>query len=147
MRQGSLVAWALGVCAASVSARTALAQSPVQAPCSVTPAVVDSARDDAFTVLNSGRPLVLELRKEQSIVRDEDLQPVTVIRERFICARIAGTFEHIIPPGIKFVVLKIGPLYYARDPDQRRGTGVFADTAFHVLMRLGVAIETKNPQQ
>ena len=74
-----------------------------------------------------------------------DLQPVTVIRERFICARIAGTFAHIVPPGVTFVVLKIGPLYYARDPDQRRGTGVFADSAFHVVMRLGAAIDAKSP--
>ncbi|HTE46478.1 MAG TPA: hypothetical protein VK636_14590, partial [Gemmatimonadaceae bacterium] len=76
-----------------------------------------------------------------------DLQPVTIIRERFICAQIAGTFAHAVPPGVAFVVLKIGPLYYARDPDQRSGTGVFADSAFHVVMRLGAAIEAKSPQQ
>jgi hypothetical protein len=146
MRLASLFAGALGVCVMSVGARSASAQSPVQVPCSITPAVVDSARDDAFSILNSGRPIVLELRKEQGITAAADLQPVTVIRERFICARIAGTFAHIVPPGVTFVVLKIGPLYYARDPDQRRGTGVFTDSTFHVVMRLGTAIETKSPQ-
>jgi hypothetical protein len=145
MRLASVFAGALGVCAMSIGARAVSAQSPVQVPCSITPAVVDSARDDAFSILNSGRPLVLELRKEQGIMSAADLQPVTVIRERYICARIAGTFSHIVPPGVTFVVLKIGPLYYARDPDQRRGTGVFVDSAFHVLMRLGAAIETKSP--
>jgi hypothetical protein len=129
----------------SIGARAASAQSPVQAPCSIAPAVVDSARDDAFSILNSGRPLVLELRKEQGIKGATDLQPVTVIRERFICAQVAGAFAHTVPPGVTFVVLKIGPLYYARDPDQRRGTGVFTDSAFHVVMRLGAAIEA-NPQ-
>ena len=67
MRLASLFAGALGVCVLSIGARAASAQSPVQAPCSVTPAVVDSARDDAFSILNSGRPLVVELRKEQGI--------------------------------------------------------------------------------
>ena len=146
MRLASLYAGTFAACVMSIGARAASAQSPVQAPCSITPAVVDSARNEAFAVLNSERPLVLELRKEQGITGAGDLQPVTVVRERFICAQIAGTFAHIVPPGVTFVVLKIGPLFYARDPDQRRGTGVFADSAFHVVMRLGAAIETKSPQ-
>lgn len=146
MRLASLCAGALGVSAMSIGARAASAQSPVQVPCSLTPAVVDSARDEAFSILNSGRPLVLELRREHGITGAGDLQPVTVIRERFICARLAGTFAHTVSPGVTFVVLKIGPLYYAHDPDQRRGTGLFADSTFHVVMRLDAAIEPKRPQ-
>jgi len=43
--------------------------------------------------------------------------------------------------GDKFVVLKIGPLYYAREPYQRRGTGILTDTAYKVVARLGVPVK------
>jgi hypothetical protein len=31
-------------------------------------------------------------------------------------------------------------MYYARDPDQKKATGVITDTTFKVLVRLGAAI-------
>jgi hypothetical protein len=126
----------LAVCALALCAATATAQ----APCSTVRAVADSAREDALLILTSDRPLIRELRQEQHMVKAEDLAPVTVVSQRYICARLAGAFNRLIAPGVQFAVLRIGPLYYARDPDQKRGTGVFTDTTFKVLMRLGAAI-------
>lgn len=130
MKFGLFAACAL-VAAAKVSA---------QAPCLTLKAVADSARDDAMSVLTSDRPLVVELRQEQHVADTKDLTPVRVVNDRFVCARMASTFDRSLAPGTRFAVLKIGPLYYARDPDQRRGTGVIADSSFRVLMRLGPAV-------
>ena len=130
MKLGVLLACAL-VAAAKVGA---------QAPCLTLRAVVDSARDDALSVLTSDRPLVVELRQEQRIADTKELAPIRVVNDRFVCARMASTFDHSIAPGVRFAVLKIGPLYYARDPYQQRGTGVIADSTFKVLMRLGPAL-------
>ena len=127
----------LGSTAATAQAQ---ARSQAQAPCSVAAAVVDSARDDALSILTSDRPLVLELRKEQNMTQASDLASLSVVNERYVCTKMAGAFDHIIAPGVSFAVLRIGPIYYARDPDQRRGTGVFTDTAFKVLMRLGAVM-------
>jgi len=111
-----------------------------QAPCLTLKAVADSARDDALSVLTSDRPLVVELRQEQHIADKDALEPIRVVNDRFVCARMASAFDRSLAPGTRFAVLKIGPLYYARDPDQRRGTGVIADSSFRVLMRLGPAV-------
>jgi hypothetical protein len=104
------------------------------------PAVVDSARQDAITTLQSGSQLVAEMKQEQGIGAGGGRTTVSVVREPGVCARMAATFNHIIPPGTTFAVLRVGPVYYARDPDQRRATGVFADSTFHVLLRLGAAV-------
>jgi len=125
-------------CAAIVAASGRMVGA--QAPCLTLKTVVDSARDDALSVLTSDRPLVVELRREQHIAGPRELAPVHVVNDRYVCARMATTFERPIAPGVRFAVLKIGPLYYARDPDQRLGTGVIADSTFKVLMRLGAAI-------
>jgi hypothetical protein len=124
---------------ALIGAMAPISSAAAQAPCSVVRAVVDSAREDALAVLTSGRPLVTELRQEQGITKPDDLASVKVVNDRYVCAHIAGAFDRVIAPGIGFAVLRIGPIYYARDPDQRRGTGIFTDSTFRVLMRLGAS--------
>src|ERR1700760_4235176 len=129
----TIVVAALVAVGVALPARAAHAQ----APCTTARAIVDSARDDALSILTSGRPLVDEMRHEQNMTNASDIAKVSAVNERFICAKMAAAFDHTIPPGISFAVLRIGPLLYARDPDQRRSTGVFTDTTFKVLMRLG----------
>ena len=125
----------------ALTASAASAQSAgVQAPCSITAAVADSARDEVSGVLQSGSQLVKELRQEQKLPQTGPITPVTVVRDRFTCGRLATLFDHEVAPGVSFVVLRVGPLYYAREPDQRRGTGIIADSTFHVLLRLGVPV-------
>jgi hypothetical protein len=132
----------------ALGAALPVAAAHAQAPCTTARAVVDSARDDAFSILTSGRPLVDEMRREQSISNAADISKVSAVNERFVCAKMASAFDHTIPPGVLFAVLKIGPLFYARDPDQRRSTGVFTDSTYKVLMRLGAEIpEGRTPQR
>ncbi len=57
-----------------------------------------------------------------------------------ICTRMTPALGHAISPTTRFAVLKVGPLYYARDPDQQRGTGVLADSLFRVVMRFGAEL-------
>ena len=111
----------------------------VVTPCSLAPAILDSARVDAFVVLTSASRLVSDLRREQNMT-DSTIAKMLPVRDRSVCAKLAGTFERIIPPGSSFAVLKIGKVYYVRDPDQKRGTGVITDTSYTVLMRLGAAL-------
>ena len=113
-----------------------------QAPCATTAAVADSARDEVNGVLESGSPLVKELRQEQNLPKSGPITPVSIVRDRFVCGRLATLFDHQVAPGVSFVVLRVGPLYYAREPDQRKGTGIIADSTFHVLLRLGVPVPT-----
>jgi len=124
--------------ASAIPARYAFAQ----APCSTTQLVADSARAEVSGVLESGSQLVKELRQEQGLPNTGPISPVSLVRDRFICGRLATLFDHEVAPGVSFVVLRVGPLYYARDPDQRRGTGIIADSTFHVLLRLGVPVGT-----
>jgi hypothetical protein len=125
---------------AAMPVLSAIAQSNTPAPCLSSRALVDSARADAMSVLASDRPLVQELRQEQGLKGPSDFADIHVVSDRYVCSKLAGAFEHMVAPGQRFVVLKIGPMFYARDPDQRRGTGVFVDTGFRVLMRLGAAL-------
>ncbi len=111
-----------------------------QAPCTTKRALVDSARADVFTVLGGDSRLVQELRQETGLKAD-GLAPVTAtVTDRAVCARLAPAFNRVIPPGVEFAVLRVGPLYYARDPDQRRSTGVLTDSTYKVVMRLGAEI-------
>jgi hypothetical protein len=121
---------------------TITAEAPAQslAPCSIAPVVVDSARDEVLTVLTSGGQIVQEMKQEMKINKLEDLKPMQLVRDAATCIRLAPTFGRKLEPGTRFVVLRLGPLYYARDPDQRQATGVITDTTFRVLARLGVAI-------
>ena len=129
---------ALALTASVVAARSARAQ----APCATTAAVADSARDEVNGVLESGSQLVKELRQEQNLPKTGPITPVSIVRDRFVCGRLATLFDHQVAPGVSFVVLRVGPLYYAREPDQRKGTGIIADSTFHVLLRLGVPVPT-----
>ncbi|HSQ33125.1 MAG TPA: hypothetical protein VLN49_24895 [Gemmatimonadaceae bacterium] len=93
-----------------------------------------------MAVLSNSGELAKEIRQEQRIANPRDLSPITLVRDRAVCARLAGQFGHFVAPGVGFVVLRVGPLYYAREPDQHRGTGVLTDSAFNVIARFGVAI-------
>ena len=131
----------LALCATTVSlagARVGFAQ----APCASTKTLVDSARDEVTSVLTSGSTLVQEMRQEQSLPKTGMIGAITVVRDRFVCGRLATMFDHEIGQGVSFVVLRVGPLYYAREPDQHRGTGIITDSTYKVLLRLGVSIST-----
>jgi len=126
----------------TILGRPALAQ----APCLTTQAVVDSAREDALAILTAERPLTIELRAEHGIKSAAEISFTDVVRDRRICAKLAGAFDHLIAPGVSFAVVRLGPFYYARDPNQTRSTGVITDTTFRVLLRLGAEIpETRKP--
>jgi hypothetical protein len=111
-----------------------------QVPCAVTRSVIDSARVDAMSILFSERPLVADLRREQGIPNSAANVAVTPISDGSLCKRLASQFDHV-QPSTRVAVLRIGPMFYARDPDQRHGTGIFADSTFRVVMRLGPAID------
>lgn len=136
VRPSSTIAGALLLLATTVFVRPAWAQ----APCSNSKILADSARDEVIAVLSNSGELAKEIRQEQGIAKPGDLSPITLVRDRAVCARLAGQFGHFVAPGVGFVVLRVGPLYYAREPDQRRGTGVLTDSAFRVIARFGVAI-------
>ena len=109
-----------------------------QAPCATKRVVVDSALTDVFTVLGGEGRLVDELRREQGLSA-ESLNPVPV-NDPVVCTRMAAAFNRIIAPSLIFAVVRVGNVYYARDPDQKRATGVITDTTYRVLMRLGAEI-------
>jgi len=141
VRPGSTIASALVVLASVVAGRTASSQ----VPCSASKIVADSARDEVLAVLSSDGELAKEIRQEQGIANAHDLAPIALVRDRAVCARLAGSFGHFVAPGIGFVVLRVGRLYYAREPDQRLGTGVLTDSAFHVIARFGTTLPTVAP--
>jgi len=41
-----------------------------------------------------------------------------------------------LAPLAAFLVLRAGPVLYARDPDQRRSKGVVFDSTYHIVLRL-----------
>jgi len=128
----------LALCLGTFAARHASAQ----APCAGTSILVDSARDEVTSVLQSGSQLVQELRQEQNLPKTGAIGLISLVRDRFVCGRLATLFDHDVAPGVTFTVLRVGPLYYAREPDQRKGTGIIADSTFHVLLRLGVPVSS-----
>ena len=109
-------------------------------PCAVSPTLVDSARDEVLSVLTSTSPVIREMRQDLGIVRMEEFSPVTVVRDGAICSRVVSNFDHQVDPGASVVLLHLGKVFYARDPDQRRGTGIIMDSTFKVLVRLGAAV-------
>lgn len=133
MKAATLAASALLACAVTAHA---------QSRCLNSRAVTDSARDDAITVLQSGSPLVAELRQEQGMTAPTALESVRTVRDIATCARLAAAFGRPIAAHERYAVLRIGNLFYVRDPDQHLGTGVFVDTTYHVVMRLGPATES-----
>jgi hypothetical protein len=118
----------------------AVRPASAQAPCSASKILADSARDEVLAVLSSDGELAKEIRQEQGIAGPQDLSPITLIRDRAVCARLAGQFGHFVAPGVGFVVLRVGRLYYAREPDQRLGTGVLTDSTYKVIARLGASL-------
>ncbi len=129
-------------CVALVSmfaARSAQAQN-----CSTLQVQVDSAKDEVSSVLNSGSSLVSEMRQEQHLPASGSIGPISVVRDRPVCSKIATQFDHELPPGASLVVLKIGPLFYAREPDQKRATGIITDSTYKVLLRLGASVPSGN---
>jgi hypothetical protein len=129
---------AVFVAALALVAGSGISRLSAQAPCATRRAVVDSAREDIFTVLGSEGKLVAELRREQGIPADS-IRPVT-ITDPVICTKLAPAFNRLIPTTATYAVLRIGNVYYARDPDQKRSTGVITDTTYRVLMRLGAEL-------
>lgn len=82
-----------------------------------------------------------DTRRDLGIARMEDFSPVTVVRDGKICTIIAKNFTPRLDTGPSLVVLRMGPLvFYARDPDQRRTTGIILDTTYRVVLRLGPVI-------
>jgi hypothetical protein len=125
-------------CAALIltfATRAAVAQN-----CSTSQVQVDSAKDEVGSVLNSASPLVAELREEQHLPATGPIGPISVVRDRPVCSKIATQFDHEIGANASLVVLKIGPLFYAREPDQKRGTGIITDGSYKVLLRLGASV-------
>lgn len=118
-----------------LAARAAFAQN-----CATSRVQVDSAKDEINSVLNSGSALVAELRQEQHLPATGSIGPISVVTERPVCAKLGTQFDHEIGPSVSFVVLKVGPLFYAREPDQKRGTGIVTDSTYKVLLRLGAQL-------
>jgi hypothetical protein len=110
-----------------------------QAPCDLSRVLVDSAKGEVLSVLMNDGTVAKEIRQEQGLSRP--LPPITVVEDGTVCSRLATLFGHSVNRGDKFVVLRIGPLYYAREPYQRRGTGILTDTAYKVVARLGVPVK------
>jgi hypothetical protein len=139
-------ATSLALSAIALSGSTAVAQGAAnslsaqrerdQLPCASTQAVIDSARAEAMSVLFSNTPVLTELRQEQGVPAASTLG-VSVVRDGSVCQRLASSFGHAVSPGTRVTVLRLGPIFYARDPDQHHATGFFADSTLKVLVRLG----------
>lgn len=151
MNTSIVLATSLALSAVVLSASTASAQAArnslsaqrarEEVPCSLNSSEIDSARVDALSILYSNHPLAAELRQEQGIPASASQVSVTAVRDGSLCRRLASQFNRTLPTTSRLAVLRVGSMYYARDPDQRRTTGIFADSSFHVLMRLGAALD------
>jgi len=109
-------------------------------PCSLSEAVLDSARADIEEILFSDSRLIIELRHEQGIPDARAQVTVTPVRDGSVCKRLASQLDHTLSAGTKLAVLRVGSIFYARDPDQSRATGVFADSTLRVVVRMGAAL-------
>jgi hypothetical protein len=109
--------------------------------CATGAAQVDSARDEVLSVLANDSQLAREIRQEQHIASANELAKMTLVRDRQVCSRAATRIDHPLPTGASVVVLQVGPLYYVREPDQRKGTGVITDKDMKVIARLGAAVD------
>jgi hypothetical protein len=137
MKTTVVLGTAVAFSAIALTAHTARAQ----APCATTPSLIDSARVEATSILFADRPLLTELRRDQRIPPSANQVAVSVIRDASVCQRLAAQFDHTLAPGTSLAVVRVGPVFYARDPDQRHATGIFADSTLHVLLRVGAAID------
>ena len=109
--------------------------------CATSPAQIDSARDEVMSVLANDSQLAREIRQEQHIASTDELAKMSLVKDRAVCSRVASRIDHPLPTGAAVVVLRVGPLYYVREPDQKKGTGVITDKDFKVIARLGAAVD------
>jgi len=109
--------------------------------CATSPAQVDSARDEVLSVLTNDTQIAKEIRQEQHIANPDELAKMSLVKDRAVCSRVASRIDHPLPVGAAVVVLSVGPLYYVREPDQKKGTGVITDKDFKVVARLGAAVD------
>ena len=131
-----------GVAAAQDSrAGLAAQRQREQEPCAFTTSALDSAREDVEEILFSASRLLVELRHEQGIPDSVAQVSVLPVSDGSVCRRLASQLDHALSPSTRLAVLRVGSIFYARDPDQRRATGIFADSTLHVLMRLGPALD------
>jgi hypothetical protein len=112
-----------------------------QEPCALAAAVLDSARADVEEILFSDSRLIVELRHEQGIPDSPAKVTVSMVRDGSVCRRLASQLDHALSASTRLAVLRVGSIYYARDPDQSRATGVFADSTLRVVMRMGAALD------
>ncbi len=128
--------------AAAQDSRAAFADLKVreQEPCALTAPVLDSARADVADILFSDSRLIAELRHEQGIPDSPGQVTVSPVSDGTVCRRLASQLDHVVSSSTRLAVLRVGSIFYARDPDQSRATGVFADSTLHVVVRLGAAM-------
>jgi hypothetical protein len=129
------------VAAAALFALGAHEKLSAQVFCASGAAQVDSARDEVLSVLANDSQLAREIRQEQHIASTEELGKMSLVRDRAVCSRAATRIDHPLPAGASVVVLRVGPLYYVREPDQKKGTGVITDKDLKVIARLGAAVD------
>lgn len=110
-------------------------------PCALSEAVLDSARADVADILFSDSRLLVELRHEQGIPDSPAQVAVSPVSDGTVCRRLASQLDHTLSLTTKLAVLRVGSIFYARDPDQSKATGVFADSTLKVVMRMGAALD------
>src|SRR5262249_31718313 len=108
-----------------------------QEPCAFATPALDSAREDVEEILFSASKLLVELRHEQGIPDSPTQVPVLPVTDGSVCRRLASQLDHALSPTTRLAVLRVGSIFYARDPDQRKATGIFADSTLKVVMRMG----------
>jgi hypothetical protein len=142
----SLAISALGVRSSVASAQEnnaglAALRQREQEPCALTTPALDSAREDVEEILFSASRLLVELRHEQGIPDSATQVAVVPVTDGSVCRRLASQLDHALSPSTRLAVLRVGSIFYARDPDQRRATGIFADSTLRVVMRMGPALD------
>lgn len=110
--------------------------APATVRCVATKALVDTARDEALSVLLSDSPLVQETRQELGVADRNDFARVGVVRDAATCASAARAVGQPLSNGARLVVLRTGPVYYARVSDRTGSRGVILDQSFKVVLTL-----------
>lgn len=136
MKKHFLAAAVLIAAAGSVAAQVGVSRAQPAVHCLATRASIDTARDEALSVLLSESSMMQETRQELGVRDKMDFTAVRPVRDGALCARIARAFPYPLRAGTPLVVLQAGPVLYARDPDQRRSMGVVLDSAMRVVLRL-----------
>jgi len=128
---------AAALCAASgpLHAQVGATRAEPAVRCIATRALVDTARDELLSVMMSDSPMMQETRQELGVANKDAFMPVRQVRGA-ACMQAARVFPHPLRPGSAFLVLRAGPVLYARDPDQQRSKGVVFDSTYHIVLRL-----------